>query len=144
VVQTWAAQWQVLAEARGIGFEAKGLEQLGTVALHPGTLHRAVRNVVLNALDATPPGGTVTLVGQATATQVQLHVQDEGSGIPVEQLPRIFDPFYTTKPGGTGLGLYLVQQIVAAHKGQVGVQSVEGQGTTFTITWPHAAAESVC
>jgi signal transduction histidine kinase len=141
LIQTWAAAWQGLAEARRVWLEVKGLEQLGTVVLHPGTLHRAVHNVVLNALDATPPGGTVTLVGQATATQVQLHVQDRGSGIAVEQLPRIFDPLYTTKPGGTGLGLYLVQQIVAAHKGQVGVQSVEGQGTTFTITWPRAAAE---
>ena len=138
--QIWAAAWQVLAEARGVRFEVKDLEQLGTADLHPGTLRRAVHNVVLNALDATPPGrGAVTLVGQATATQVQLHVQDGGSGIPVEQLPRIFDPLYTTKPGGTGLGLYLVQQVVAAHKGQVGVQSVEGQGTTFTITWPRAA-----
>jgi two-component system, NtrC family, sensor histidine kinase HydH len=141
LVHTWAAAWQVLAEARGVRLEVKGLEQLGTVALHPGTLHRAVHNVVLNALDATPQGGTVTLVGQATATQVQLHVQDGGRGIAVAQLPRIFDPLYTTKPGGTGLGLYLVQQIVAAHNGQVGVQSVEGQGTTFTITWPRAAAE---
>lgn len=141
LVQTWAAAWQGLAEARQVRLEVQGLEQLGSVALHPGTLHRAVHNVVLNALDATPPGGTVTLVGQATATQVQLHVQDGGRGIAVEQLPRIFDPLYTTKPGGTGLGLYLVQQIVAAHNGQVGVQSGEGQGTTFTITWPRAAAE---
>jgi len=139
LVQTWAAVWQVLAQARGGWFEVKGLEQLGTADLHPATLRRAVHNVVLNALDATPPGGAVTLVGQATAAQVQLHVQDGGSGIPVEQLPRIFDPLYTTKPGGTGLGLYVVQQVVAAHKGQVGVQSVEGQGTTFTITWPRVA-----
>ena len=140
-VQTWAAAWQVLAEAHQVRFEIKGLEQLGIVALHPGTLHRAVHNVVLNALGATPPGGTVTLVGQATATQVQLHVQDGGSGISVAQLPRIFDPLYTTKPGGTGLGLYIVQQVVAAHGGQVGVESVEGEGTTLTITLPRADTE---
>jgi signal transduction histidine kinase len=138
VVQAWAAQWQAQAQASGVRLKVEDLEQLGTVALHPSTLRRAVRNLVLNALEAMPQGGTITLVGQGQATQVQLHVCDGGKGISAEQLPRIFNPLYTTKPGGTGLGLYMVQQIVAAHGGQVGVQSVEGQGTTFTIILPRA------
>ena len=62
--------------------------------------------------------------------------EDTGSGIPAHQLAQIFEPLYTTKPGGTGLGLYIVQQIVATHGGQVTVASVEGQGTTFTLTLP--------
>ena len=57
-------------------------------------------------------------------------------GIPAERLATIFEPLYTTKPGGTGLGLYIVQEIVAAHAGQVTVESVEGQGTTVTVTQP--------
>ena len=76
-------------------------------------------------------GGTVSITGQGTATQVQLQVCDTGSGIAAERLERIFEPLYTTKPGGTGLGLYIVREIVAAHRGQITVTSVEGQGTDF-------------
>jgi PAS domain S-box-containing protein len=89
---------------------------------------------------AMPLGETITLTGHGTVTQVQLHVQDTGSGIAAEQLQQIFEPLYTTKPGGTGLGLYLVQEAVAAHGGQVTVQSIVGQGTMFTITLPRRIA----
>jgi signal transduction histidine kinase len=65
-----------------------------------------------------------------------MQVQDTGSGIATERLGQIFAPLYTTKPGGTGLGLYIVQEIVAAHGGQLTVQSGEGRGSTFTITLP--------
>jgi signal transduction histidine kinase len=84
----------------------------------------------------------VTLAGQGTATHVQLVVHDTGSGIAAEQLEQIFQPLYTTKPGGTGLGLYIAQQIVAAHEGQLTVHSVVGQGTVVTITLPRQAAPS--
>jgi len=83
----------------------------------------------------------VTLVGQRVAVQVQLQVCDTGSGIPAASLPQIFEPLHTTKPGGTGLGLYIVQEVVKAHGGQVAVQSVEGLGTTFTLTLPRTAVE---
>jgi len=83
--------------------------------------------------------GTVSLVGQTTDTQVQLLVQDTGVGMAAAQLEQIFEPLYTTKPGGTGLGLYIVQEIVAAHGGQITVVSEVGQGTTFTITLPRTA-----
>ena len=113
------------------------MEHLGTVPFHASTLRRAILNLVQNALDAMPQGGTLTLKGEGTATQVQLQVRDTGSGIPAEQLPHIFEPLYTTTPEGTGLGLYLMQEIVAAHGWKVRVESVVGQGTTFT---PHPAA----
>ena len=80
------------------------------------------------------------LAGQGTATHVTLQVRDTGKGIPAQQLTQIFEPLYTTKPGGTGLGLYVVQEIVATHGGQVSVQSAPGQGTTFTLTLPRAEA----
>jgi signal transduction histidine kinase len=69
-----------------------GLETLGQVAFHANTLRRVVLNLVQNALDAMPQGGTLTLAGQGTATQVQLHVRDTGSGIPATRLEQIFEP----------------------------------------------------
>jgi PAS domain S-box-containing protein len=139
-VQAWVAEIQGLAAACGVTVHMEGVERLGLVAFHDGTLRWAVLNLVQNALDAMPTGGTLTLAGQGTATQVQLQVRDTGNGIPANTLPQIFEPLYTTKPRGTGLGLYIVQEIVTAHGGQVTVQSVAGQGTTFTITLPRAAA----
>jgi signal transduction histidine kinase len=139
-LHVWARAWQGLAAARGMTLQVEGVAALGQVVFHGNTLHRALRNLVQNALDAMEPGGTVTLVGQPTATQVQLHIRDTGRGIPAARLATMFEPLYTTKPGGTGLGLYIVQEIVAAHGGQVSVASVEGQGTTVTVTLPRRAA----
>ena len=138
-VTAWAAEFQAEATTRGLIFQGEDLADLGLVAFHSNTLRRALLNLVHNALDAMPTGGILTLRGQATATQVQLQVHDTGCGIAAEQLQRIFEPLHTTKPGGTGLGLYIVQEIMAAHDGQVAVQSTVGQGTTFTLTLPRAA-----
>jgi signal transduction histidine kinase len=129
-----------LAEHR-IALHIEGLAQLGTMALQPEAFRRVLLPLVQNAIDTCPQGGTLTLRARRSATQIQLEVCDTGSGIAAEHLPRIFEPLYTTKPGGTGLGLYIVQAIVAAHGGQVAVQSTVGQGTTFTITLPIAGEE---
>ena len=142
VLQAWATAWQELAAARGVTLQVEGVATLGQVAFHSTTLHRALLNLVQNALDAMEPGGTLSVRGQATATQVQLHVQDTGVGIPTAQHARIFEPLYTTKPGGSGLGLYIVHEIVAAHAGCVTVASQEGQGTTFTLTLPRTAKDT--
>jgi signal transduction histidine kinase len=141
-VASWATEWQAPAAAGGVTLHLEGLVELGLVTFHAATLRRALLNLGQNALDAMPQGGRLTLVGQGTATQVQVSVQDTGSGIPAALLAQIFEPLYTTKPGGTGLGLYIVQEIVTAHGGQLTVQSVEGQGSTFTITLPRAAGEA--
>jgi signal transduction histidine kinase len=140
IVQAWMKEWQGLAMARGVTLELEGLAHLGQVAVHESTLHRAMLNLVQNALDAMPQGGTLTLVGQSTPTHVQFHFRDTGGGISAEDLPKIFEPLYTTKPGGTGLGLYIVQEISAAHGGAVTVESVYGRGTTFTLMLPRAPA----
>ena len=141
-VQAWGAEMQAQAAAQGVTLQLQGLERLGQVLFHASTLRRAVLNLVQNALDAIAQGGRVSITGQGTATQVQLQVRDTGSGIAAERLERIFEPLYTTKPGGKGLGLYIVQEIVAAHGGQITVASMEGQGTTFTITLPRALAKA--
>jgi signal transduction histidine kinase len=122
--------------AHGITLQLEALDQLGMVGLHNHTLQRALLNLVQNAMEAMPPGGTLTLRGRRQGAAVSLDVRDTGVGIPPEQTTQIFEPLYTTKPGGTGLGLYIVQEVVAAHGGHVAVQSVVGQGSTFTITLP--------
>jgi PAS domain S-box-containing protein len=135
-LQTWVTEWQPLATGRGVRLCLDAGMALGVVAVHASTLRRALLNLVQNALDAMPQGGTLTLRGQRTTTAIHLQVQDTGSGIAATALAQIFEPLYTTKPGGTGLGLYIVQEIVAAHGGQITVESCEGHGTTFTLTLP--------
>jgi PAS domain S-box-containing protein len=129
--------------AHDITLQLEALAQLGQVALHNHTLQRALLNLVRNAIEAMPHGGTLTLRGRRQGTTVSLEVEDTGVGIPPEQTTQIFEPLYTTKPGGTGLGLYIVQEVVAAHGGQVAVQSVVGQGSTFTITLPRLRLEQM-
>jgi signal transduction histidine kinase len=141
-VQAWATEFQALAAPQGVSLQLEGIAALGPVAFHAATLRRALLNLVQNACEAMPQGGTLTLRGWSTPTHVQLQVRDTGSGMANAQQPKIFDPLYTTKPGGTGLGLYIVQEILAAHGGQVTVESEEGQGTTFILTLPRGVHEA--
>jgi signal transduction histidine kinase len=136
LVQDWATEWAPLAAARGVTLACEGLEVVGKVAVHPTTLRRALLNLVQNALDAMPEGGRLTLRGHRSDATVQVDVCDTGSGIPPEHGARIFEPLYTMKTEGTGLGLCIVQEVITAHGGQVAVQSTVGQGSTFTITLP--------
>jgi signal transduction histidine kinase len=138
-VQAWTAEMQSRAEQQGVTVELEGHTTVGPLAFHPSTLRRAVLNVVQNAIEAMPTGGTLRLECLRTAAEVQVRIRDSGSGIPIEQVPRIFEPLYTTKPGGTGLGLYIVREILVAHGGHVAVESVEGQGTTFLLMFPISA-----
>ena len=137
-VQAWTAEMQSRAAQQGVTVELAGHATVGPLAFHPSTLRRAVLNVVQNAIEAMPEGGTLRLECARTATEVQVRIHDRGIGIPAEQMPQIFEPLYTTKPGGTGLGLYIVREILVAHGGRVAVESVEGQGTTFILMFPIA------
>jgi PAS domain S-box-containing protein len=127
----------------GITLRREGPVSLGQVALHANTFRRVLLNLVQNALDAMPQGGTLTLRGWQTASHVHLDICDTGAGIPAEQLAQIFEPLYTTKPAGTGLGLYMAREIVAAHDGEIRVTSQVGSGTTFTVTLPLVGDASV-
>jgi signal transduction histidine kinase len=120
----------------GVTLLREGPASLGPVALHTNTFRRVLLNLVQNALDAMPQGGTLTLRSWQTASHMHLDISDTGTGIPADQLTQIFEPLHTTKPTGTGLGLYMVQEIIAAHDGAVCVTSHVGSGTTFTITLP--------
>ncbi len=81
-------------------------------------LRRAVLNLVLNALDAMPGGGTLTVGSTIAADGLELYVADSGPGLPADVLPRVFEPFFTTKQSGTGLGLAIVSRIAEAHGGR--------------------------
>jgi two-component system nitrogen regulation sensor histidine kinase NtrY len=103
------------------------------IAADPELLHRALSNLVLNAMDAMPQGGTLTLRTRRDDGKVRIEVADTGSGLTPEECERIFTPYYTSKQHGIGLGLAIVQSVVSDHGGTIGVKSEPGQGTTFVI-----------
>ena len=106
----------------------------------PELLHRALSNLVLNAMDAMPDGGVLTISAHPKGETVELRVADTGQGMTPEECERLFTPYYTTKQHGTGLGLAIVQSVVADHAGTIAVESPPGGGATFIITLPRAAA----
>ncbi|MBF0539025.1 MAG: hypothetical protein HQL03_12325 [Nitrospirae bacterium] len=101
-------------------------------------MHQALVNVLSNAFQATPPGGSVDLRGGVEGDNLVISVEDTGSGIAPKDLPAIFDPFFTTRKeaGGSGMGLGLAKKMIELHGGQIAVHSIQGQGATFTITLP--------
>jgi len=99
-------------------------------------LRQVLINLIQNAADAMPEGGTITLATQIHDGRLELTVSDTGQGIPPELLPKIFDPFITTKSDGNGLGLAVVYSIIQAHHGTIHVESRPGAGATFTVRLP--------
>ena len=108
------------------------------IMVDPELMHRALSNLVLNAKDAMPEGGTVTISARLKDEDVELRVADTGQGLTPEECERLFTPYYTTKQHGTGLGLAIVQSVVSDHAGTIAVESREGRGATFVITLPRA------
>jgi two-component system, NtrC family, nitrogen regulation sensor histidine kinase NtrY len=111
-------------------------ESLPEIDADADLLHRAFQNLVLNALDAMPAGGTLTLRTADTPETVRIEVADTGKGLTPEECSRLFTPYYTTKQQGTGLGLAIVQSVVADHHGTISVSSEEGRGANFRIELP--------
>jgi signal transduction histidine kinase len=108
-------------------------ENMPLISADPELLHRAISNLVLNAMDAMPSGGTLTLRSRSRDGRAVMEVADTGSGLTPEECARIFTPYYTSKQHGTGLGLAIVQSVVSDHGGTISVQSEPGRGTTFVI-----------
>jgi two-component system, sporulation sensor kinase E len=99
-------------------------------------IKQAILNVIQNALSAMPNGGSLSLSTTVVGDMVNLSVADTGTGIPDEIMDKIFEPYFTTKEFGSGLGLTLVFKIVKEHNAEIVVQSRPGKGTTFTISFP--------
>jgi two-component system, NtrC family, nitrogen regulation sensor histidine kinase NtrY len=99
-------------------------------------LHRAFQNLLLNALDAMPSGGTLTFRTSVRDNRLRIEITDTGVGLTSEECARLFTPYYTTKQHGTGLGLAIVQAVITDHHGTIAVSSDESRGTTFRIDLP--------
>ena len=112
------------------------LENIPAVSADPVLLRRVVENLVLNAIDAMPKGGTLTFRTAAADKFVRLDIADSGMGLTPEECERLFTPYYTTKQHGTGLGLAIAQSVVSDHHGRISVSSRKNQGTTFHVELP--------
>ncbi len=131
-----------------LGFVRPELDQAGIAVeseLSAGVPHlmidaryikQALLNLIKNAISAMPGGGTLRFETGVAGSEVEVRVSDTGAGVPPEIIEKIFEPYFTTKPFGTGLGLTIVFKIVKEHFGDISVASRTGEGTTFTLTLP--------
>jgi nitrogen fixation/metabolism regulation signal transduction histidine kinase len=132
VAQLFQAQLQAPGRAK-ISCELQLDPFLEPAVADAELLHRAISNLVLNAMDAMPQGGALTLRTRGEGGKVLIEVADTGSGLTPEECERIFTPYYTNKQHGTGLGLAIVQSVVSDHGGRIRVESQPGRGTIFVI-----------
>jgi signal transduction histidine kinase len=111
-------------------------EVLPKLSLDPELIKTCIFNVVLNAFQAMPGGGRLTISTKASNSKVSIFFEDTGTGISRENLSKIFDPFFSTKESGLGLGLAMTRRVVEEHGGKVDFQSAEGKGSTITMSFP--------
>jgi len=133
------SSWRIDPPRRGVSIQAvtQLAPDLPKTTGDPAELREVMTNLILNAVDAMPHGGTLTLATATRGESIELRVTDTGVGIPEAVRAKIFDPFFTTKgPKGTGLGLSMTYGILSRHGATIAVESQEGQGTTFTMLFP--------
>jgi PAS domain S-box-containing protein len=121
---------------RGLTVDAESPDALPTVMADRDQLKQAIFNLTKNAMDAMTPGGVLRIRSRADDASVYLAFADSGSGIRADDLVKLSQPYFTTKPGGHGLGLMIVQRIMRAHGGQLAIESREGEGTIVTLQFP--------
>ncbi len=131
------------ASEKNIKIETRFPAQMDPIAVDPDQLNQVLLNLYLNAIDSMDAGGrlAISIKNSQPAHNIEIEIMDDGIGISQEDLAHIFDPYFTTKATGTGLGLANVHNIVDAHGGKVAVESQPGRGTTFTISLPLTAKE---
>jgi two-component system, NtrC family, sensor histidine kinase HydH len=127
-----------IARAANIEIKSYIPADLPLIALNRDMFKQALLNLLLNAQQAMPAGGEITLLARAEPNEVVLDVIDSGKGMTPEVLAKAFRPFYSTRSGGTGLGLATTRKIIEAHGGGITVQSEVGKGTKFTLRMPAA------
>jgi signal transduction histidine kinase len=142
VIETSINLIQYDKKAREITIKKDLSPQLPVVTADCNQLSQVFVNLILNAIDAMPQGGELAVKSGMRGDDIVIQFHDTGVGIPPEDLIKIFDPFYTTKEKGTGLGLAVSYNIVKKMNGTLSVESEIGQGTTFTITLPVPVKES--
>ena len=123
-------------EEQGIRLVMNLEPELPELQLDVKYLKQALLNIVKNAISAMPEGGTLTVLTEMRDGRVELSISDTGVGIPEENMAKIFEPYFTTRDFGSGLGLTLVYKIIKEHQGEINLHSREGEGTTFNITLP--------
>jgi two-component system sensor histidine kinase HydH len=123
------------AQKNGVKIELE-VGETPPVQANPEQIKQAFLNLILNALQAMPDGGTLTLAAETEEDRLRLRFSDTGQGIPQENLERVFNPFFTTRSNGTGLGLAITHRIIQGHGGRMEVESRVGEGTTFTVILP--------
>ncbi|WP_242392300.1 sensor histidine kinase [Anaeromyxobacter oryzisoli] len=128
-------------EAARVGLERSLAPELPAIRGDENQLRAVFLNLLRNSREAMPGGGTVRVATRADGGAVEVTVRDTGGGIPPGDLTRIFEPFYSTKERGTGLGLAFTQQVVEEHGGSIRCESAVGEGTTFTVRLPAAREE---
>ena len=140
VLEFTRVKWDHDARLRGVKYSVKKyFAPLCQVAGKASQLREVCINLINNAIDAMPNGGSINVKTFMQDSQAVIQVEDDGPGMPEETRNRIFDPFFTTKGiQSTGLGLSISYGIISAHHGFISVDSVEGNGTTFTICLPEA------
>jgi two-component system, NtrC family, sensor histidine kinase HydH len=129
----------VAREAPGISIYKNYAPEIPPFSFDAELMERVLYNLILNAVQATAPGGAVTVKTRAAAKAVEISVIDRGSGIDAKNLGAIFNPFFTTKAEGVGLGLAIVAKIVDEHGGKIAVESEPGKGSVFQVLLPMQA-----
>jgi signal transduction histidine kinase len=127
---------------RGIQLDADIPDDAPAVACGQSDLEQVFLNVLTNAREATPAGGRITVTVEPSRDTLKVSVLDTGIGISAEDLPRVLEPFFTTKPHGNGLGLPICRTILWEIGGTIGIHSQTGSGTRVELTFPQAQWQS--
>ncbi|MEO1616017.1 MAG: ATP-binding protein [Planctomycetota bacterium] len=135
-IDTVLRAYEAETAMRGIEIKRYLDNDLPSIALHSDSLQAALMNLVKNAIEASDSGGQLLARTYSTSSSVALDLIDSGRGIDSNTILHMFEPFYTTKEGGSGLGLPTASKIIEAHGGRISVQSEVGRGTKFTLEFP--------